>query len=337
VGVLVFALPPDRVPDDGDRAYAVALAQQCAQALERSRAYEAQKRLAEQVSALHSTAAALSGASAPKEIAEHVFRALAGLGASAVELHVTEPPDRVALLVRHGPAVGARSAPVPVDAPLPAPEVVRTGKALWLESPEEIGTRFPEMEPIRRWRGEGAWAVVPLLAGGRTLGALVAAFPGPHRFDADERTFLRALAQPCAQSVERSRVYEAAAAEQAEAERYAAMLEETFDAAPIAIGLLDTSLVYVRANRRLAEIHGIAPAAHRGNTPTELLPGPAGEAIAAACRTVLESGEAVHDVGIVGETPADPGTTRRWSASIFPVHASDKISGVGIVVREARA
>jgi GAF domain-containing protein len=334
VGALACAVAEDRRLDPADHPYATALAQQCAQALERSRAYEAQKRLAERLSALHSTAAALSGAVSPADMVEHAFRALATLGACAAELHAEDGPDRVAMLVRHGPAVGAPDGGSSIDAPTPAAEVVRTGRALWLETPEEIAARYPELEPVRRWRGEGAWAVVPLLSGGRTLGALLAAFPGPRRFDADERTFLRALAQPCAHAVERARLFEIAARQQAEADASTAVLEEIFQRAPIGLALLDGSTRYVRVNRLLAELDGAPLDAHAGKTPRDLLPGEAGEAIATLTRKVLDSGEPVLDVGVVGETAAAPGTTRRWIASFYPVRVGGKIVGVGLMMRD---
>jgi GAF domain-containing protein len=337
VGALAFSVGEDRSLEPDDRPYAAALALQCAQALERSRAYEAQKRLAERVSALHSTAAALSGAVSPQEMVEHGFRALATLGASGAEIHVLDGSERVVLLVRHGTAPAGRAEAVSIDAPAPAAEVVRTGRALWLETPEEIAARYPELEPVRKWRGEGAWALVPLLAGGRTLGALVASFPAARRFDADERTFLRALAQPCAQAVERARLFEAAATQQAQAEESAEVLEQMFQLAPVGVALLAPDLRFLRVNRALAAFHGSPADAHPGKTPAHFLPGPAGEAIAAVCRRVLETGEPALDVTIAGETAADPGTTRRWGGSFYPVRAGGRLVGIGVVMRDLKA
>ncbi|HSN90382.1 MAG TPA: GAF domain-containing protein [Anaeromyxobacteraceae bacterium] len=334
LGVLTFALPAGRKLDPDDRPYAVALAQQCALALERSRAYEGHKRLGERLSALHATSAALSGAVSPAEILDHAFRALAILGASAAELHAVDSPERVTLLARAGAVAGAAPEPAAWDAPVPAAEVVRTGRALWLETPEEIGARYPRLEPVRKWRGEGAWAVVPLLAGGRTIGALLAAFPGPRRFDAEERNFLRALAQPCAQAVERSRLFETAAAQHAEAEHAAAELEALIRQAPVGLALLDAGMRYARVNRALAELHGMPVEEHRGRTPAELWPGAAGEAIATTVRRVLETREAVLDLVVTGETAAAPGTTRRFRGSFYPVHVGERVVGVGLLVQE---
>jgi GAF domain-containing protein len=335
LGVLTFALPEGRRVDPEDRPYAMALAQQCAQALERSRAYEGHKRLGERLSALHSTSAALSAAVSPAEILEHAFRALGTLGASAAELHALDQPERITMLSRAGASPRGAPETAAWDAPVPAAEVVRTGRALWLETPEEIDARYPQLEPVRKWRGEGAWAVVPLLAGGKTIGALLAAFPGPRHFDVEERNFLRALTQPCAQAVERARVFETAAAQQAAAEQAVAELEDLVRSAPVGLALLDEGMRYARVNISLSRLHGLPIEEHLGRTPAQVWPGAAGDAIAATFRRVVETGEPVLDVAISGETAAAPGTSRRFRASFFPVRSGERVAGVGMVVQEA--
>ncbi|WP_377269060.1 SpoIIE family protein phosphatase [Peterkaempfera sp. SMS 1(5)a] len=56
--------------------------------------------------------------------------------------------------------------------------------------------------------GMRSWAVLPLVASGAPLGGLRLLFEGEHRFDADDRAFLDALAGQCALAVERSWLYE---------------------------------------------------------------------------------------------------------------------------------
>ncbi|WP_055586805.1 SpoIIE family protein phosphatase [Streptacidiphilus griseoplanus] len=56
--------------------------------------------------------------------------------------------------------------------------------------------------------GVRSWAVLPLVASGAPLGGLRLVFEGEHRFDADDRAFLDALAGQCALAVERSWLYE---------------------------------------------------------------------------------------------------------------------------------
>ncbi|BDG05333.1 GAF domain-containing protein [Anaeromyxobacter oryzae] len=333
VGVLALTFPEGRRLGDEDRSFVLALAQQAAQALERARLFESQRRLTERLTQIHSTAAALSGAATPRGVAEAAFRGLAALGATAADLHALERPDRLVLLARHGVSVVPVGTVVPIDTPGPAAEVVRTGKALWLESPEEITGRFPELEDQRAERGEGAWAVVPLLAGGETLGALTVGFPAPHRFEPDEKAFVRMLAIPCAQALERARLYEAASRHRAEAEWNAATLDAALAAAPIGLALFDREMRFLRVSAHLARITGSSPEAHVGRSVREILPGFPGEALDDAFRKVIASG-APYDVVVEGETPAFPGTTRRFLATYYPVRVGGEVVAVGAVVRE---
>jgi GAF domain-containing protein len=335
IGALALTFPEGRGLREDDRSFVLALAQQCAQALERARLYEAQKKLLERLGQIQSTSAALSGAATPRNVAEVAFRGLATLGAVAAEIHALEGLDRLTLLAWHGPAAPPREAErVAIDAPAPAAEVVRSGKALWLESPEEIVGRFPALESEREARGEAAWAVVPLLAGGTTLGAISVAFAVPHRFEPDEKAFVRMLAMPCAQALDRARLYEAAAHHRSEAEWNAATLEAMIGAAPVGLGLLDREMRFSRINAVLAQIDGFAADAHLGRTPREVLPGLPLEPVEAAFRQVLGTGQRVDDLKVSGETPAAAGVTRRFGVSLYPVRVGAEVVGVGLLVRE---
>jgi GAF domain-containing protein len=218
-----------------------------------------------------------------------------------------------------------------LDEPHPAAEVVRTGRALWLAEPDEVavhgGTPEPSGRPV------GALAAVPLLAGGNPVGALVVVFPEPRALEPDERSFIRLVAQPCAQALERARLSELARTNQAEAERNAAVLDELFRAAPIGLALLDREMRYVRVNRQLAEMHGIPAEAHLGKTPLALLPGLPGEKMAEAFRKVVATGAPVTGVAVAGETTAAAGTTGRWVGDWYPVRLGSAIVGVGVLVR----
>jgi signal transduction histidine kinase len=74
------------------------------------------------------------------------------------------------------------------------------------------------MAPLLEATGHHANAVVPLVADGRVLGVLGAAFDAPRTFDADARTVTLAVAHQCAQALERARLFEAERAARADAE-----------------------------------------------------------------------------------------------------------------------
>jgi signal transduction histidine kinase/PAS domain-containing protein len=92
---------------------------------------------------------------------------------------------------------------------VPLADVVRTGDAMFLESPGEWAARYPRLVPLLAITGHAANAVAPLIVDGRILGALGVAFDRPHPFDADERSLVLAVAAQCAQALERARLHEA--------------------------------------------------------------------------------------------------------------------------------
>jgi GAF domain-containing protein len=322
-----------RAFDDEERGFVLAAVRQSAQAVERARLFDAHKRLAERLQQLQLTAGTLSAAVTPREVAAAAFRALGAIGACAAEIHALAGPDEIVLVARHGRAAEASGAPVRLDAPEPAAEVVRSGRALWLESPDEIDERYPLLAAERARREEGAWAVVPLLASGRALGALTVAFAEPHRLEADERNFVRLVAQPCAAALERARLFEEAARSRAEAESASAVLGALVAAAPVALVLLDAGGRLLRANAAFAALAGGPPAGSDGRSIAEVLPGVAGEQLAAIVEAARQSGRPeARDV--VGETRAAPGTTRRIAAVAFPVRVEGEFTGFGLLLRE---
>jgi serine phosphatase RsbU (regulator of sigma subunit)/anti-sigma regulatory factor (Ser/Thr protein kinase) len=85
-----------------------------------------------------------------------------------------------------------------------AAEVMRTGRAVYVSSPEEYERRYPEMWPFVRPMGRASWAYVPLIAAGRTIGAWMAAFKHPVAFSPDERSVLTTVARMLAQALART-------------------------------------------------------------------------------------------------------------------------------------
>ncbi len=330
---LLFQAP--RAFDDEERAFVLATVRQCAQAAERARLFDAHKRLAERLQQIQLTAATLSAAATPKDVAAAAFRALGVIGACAAEIHALHGVDRLVLVARHGRPADGEASPIAIDAPEPAAEVVRTGRALWLESADDIAGRYPLLEAERDRREEGAWAVVPLLASGKALGALTVAFPVQRRLEADERTFVRLVAQPCAAALERARLFEDAARSRSEAESTAALLAAAYAAAPVGLALLDRDLRFVRVNDAFARLDGYSAEAHQGRRPLEILPGVAGEQLVALARRVVETGATLEE-DVIGELRVAPGATRRLSASAFPVRVDGSLVCVEIVLRAGR-
>jgi PAS domain S-box-containing protein len=113
-----------------------------------------------------------------------------------------------------------------------------------------------------------------------------------------------------------------------------ALLDALFDAAPIGLGFWDRELRYRRVNAALAEINGVPEAEHVGRTLREVLPG-IPDAVMEDFRKVIERAEPLLGMRVEGETPAQPGRTRTWSASYYPVRdGAGRVLGAGAVVQE---
>ncbi|MGW2329350.1 ATP-binding SpoIIE family protein phosphatase [Streptomyces sp. NPDC001700] len=118
--------------------------------------------------------------------------------------------DRISLIGHHGHRLDTEhpSADMPVATDHPAAEVARTGRAVYLPSPEEYRGRFPaawhRMRPLKR----RSWAFLPLIVAGRTIGAWMAGFAHPVAFSPDERSVLTTIARMLAQALSRAALQE---------------------------------------------------------------------------------------------------------------------------------
>ncbi|WP_275830121.1 ATP-binding protein [Roseisolibacter sp. H3M3-2] len=106
----------------------------------------------------------------------------------------------------------------PLAAPAPLAEVARSGEALYLESRDDWAARYPQLLATLDATGHQANAVAPLVADGRVLGVLGAAFCEARTFGAEDRAQMTAVAQQCALALERARLFEAERAARREAE-----------------------------------------------------------------------------------------------------------------------
>ncbi len=78
--------------------------------------------------------------------------------------------------------------------------------------------RYPEV-PAEKRSGNASFAAIPLSVEGRTIGAIGLSFKLPHLFDAADRALALALAQQCAQVLERTRLFESERCARESAER----------------------------------------------------------------------------------------------------------------------
>ncbi|MFE2280407.1 SpoIIE family protein phosphatase [Streptomyces sp. NPDC059454] len=114
--------------------------------------------------------------------------------------------DHLTIIGHHGHESGSDPpfTYMPLDTDYPATEVVRTGRAVYLSSPEQYQARYPLTWPLAQRFGRQSWAFLPLTASGRTMGAWLAAFSYPVAFTPDERSVLTTVARMLAQALSRA-------------------------------------------------------------------------------------------------------------------------------------
>ncbi|MFR9798120.1 SpoIIE family protein phosphatase [Streptomyces sp. MS06] len=114
--------------------------------------------------------------------------------------------DRLTIIGHHGQQSGDEGpfAAMALATDYPAAEVVRTGRAVYLSSPEEYRLRYPVTWPLAQRFNRRSWAFLPLTVAGRTMGAWMAAFTYPVAFTPDERSVLTTVARMLAQALSRA-------------------------------------------------------------------------------------------------------------------------------------
>jgi PAS domain S-box-containing protein len=179
-----------------------------------------------------------------------------------------------------------------------------------------------------------SYMIVPLVARGRTLGALtlLSLRAGRHYNEAD-LDFAQHLGGRFALAVDNARLYD-------ETERSRGLLDTIFASAPVGLGYFDHELRCVRVNETLAAMNGIPVDEHAGRPLEELL-GPLADRVMPLYRHALASGEPMLEQEVDGEAPGEPGKVRHWLLSCTPVRGGDGttvgVSSVVIDVTERRA
>jgi PAS domain S-box-containing protein len=158
-------------------------------------------------SALQQITAAFAAARSAAEVVDVVLtRGLDVLGASAgaiLELDATGHGLEIVKSVAYGDELLQRYGRVPLHAHIPVADAVRRREPLFLGSREELLRAYPNMVDRQPDIAASEWAAVPLEVSGRVLGAFVMSRSTGRPFDADQRAFIRALGQQCAQALDR--------------------------------------------------------------------------------------------------------------------------------------
>jgi signal transduction histidine kinase/HAMP domain-containing protein len=187
---------------------------------------------------LQAVTAALSSAVTPEEIASVVMeQGIPAVDASAGSvLHLSADGTHLDLLraVGYPPDMVERYRRVPLDAGVPLATAVRAREADFVETREQWRARFGRSGAPPTLPDSRAWASLPLIVHGQVIGAMGLSFARESPFDAEQRSFIRTLAEQCAQALERARLYQAERETRREAEDARARADEARQAAEAA-------------------------------------------------------------------------------------------------------
>jgi anti-anti-sigma factor len=217
LGVLALLRSDDSPRYDGDdRVLAEEVAERAALALDNALLLADERATAARLVVLQRATAELSAAATPAEVGAaavtHLTRLLGDLATIGV-FEVERSGGALIPLALAGidDALHARFATVPLDAPMVAAEALREQRPVWaddIEAPDWAGSR-PGTRELLGDLGIHGVVGVPLVAGGRAVGAIGVGFGTPLRDVPIERPTLLALAEQCAQALDRARLYRA--------------------------------------------------------------------------------------------------------------------------------
>ncbi|MEU4654080.1 SpoIIE family protein phosphatase [Streptomyces sp. NPDC023723] len=106
----------------------------------------------------------------------------------------------------YAPEIVERLDGLPVDSDLtPAGRTLATGVPAFFADPVQLRRSYPDAPLIS---GKAAWAFLPLVISGRPVGCCILSYERAHRFPAEERAVLTALAGLIAQALDRARLYD---------------------------------------------------------------------------------------------------------------------------------
>ncbi|MEH2084829.1 MAG: PAS domain S-box protein [Nostoc sp.] len=220
LGVMTLISSSGRCYDTKSLMLAEELAGRAAIAVDNARLYrEAQQsqqaalHVASRITRLQAITAALSESLTPTQVAEVIVeQGIAALGASFVFVALLTQSGTELEIVR---TVGDQqeiidsSRRFSINAPAPLAEAVRTKQPIWQRPTETRVARYSNLAQEYAQYNYSAWISIPLIIEGRAIGGMSLAFTEIQKFNQDDRAFMLALAQQCAQAMERARLYEA--------------------------------------------------------------------------------------------------------------------------------
>jgi PAS domain S-box-containing protein len=349
VGTLAFYYREPRQFTEAEKNAASLLANIAAAAVGTAELYEAQRRLAEDQRFVAAASELLASSLEYERTLANVASLAVPEFADWCTIDMVEEDGSLSRLavahadpekVRLADELAARYPPDP-DAGYGVPNVIRTKRPeLFSEITDELlreaTADTPELLEILRELGLRSSMCVPLIARDEVLGAItfVSAESG-RRYDESDLVTAQDLARRAAVAVDNALLFREAQAARREAHDSLAVVDAFFGAAPVGLAFMDTNFHFVRVNEALATVNGLPAEEHFGRSLRDVLGDERATEIEAHHRRVLETGEAILDLPVVGESAAAPVEPRNWLVSYYPVRdAARETIGVGVVITD---
>lgn len=205
---LSFRTPRTLTPDE--MRWLQTVVSQCAQALERSRLFDAEQLLRLRSERLLSMTAALANSLTRADVAAVVVDEIAAaVGADATALAVVaEDRGLLRSVAWHGfdeSKLDDRFNETPLDAAHPGVRALRRRVSVFFETSADLRAEFPGLFTAA---DHESYLYVPLVAGRRANALLVLSWAEPYALTRDERRFVEALAGQAAQALDRATHFE---------------------------------------------------------------------------------------------------------------------------------
>jgi PAS domain S-box-containing protein len=170
------------------------------------------ERTADRITRLQTITAALTAIATTQQVAEMILEqgTQATRAAAGLLVQVLENGREIRMLAARGyPPANVRMEALPLSTPGPLSDCIRTKQPVWLRSRADLAVHYPEWAKLWGSPGSEAAAALPLIVGERVIGGLAFSFGQNRDFDQEDREFLLAVAQQCAQALERAHSEEA--------------------------------------------------------------------------------------------------------------------------------
>jgi serine phosphatase RsbU (regulator of sigma subunit)/anti-sigma regulatory factor (Ser/Thr protein kinase) len=211
-GALHLAFRRPRELGDDERRWLQTLVSQCAQALERSRLFDAELLLRQRSERLQGLTAALSNALTRADVAsvvvEEVAAAVGAEGAALVGISGERGSPMPLASRGYADEEALPWLEVSPDGGTPASRAVRRRSSSFFATPEDLASEFPALATDVDRSSHASFLFVPLVAGRQVNALLALSWETPYVLMSEDRRFVESLAGQAADALDRATSFE---------------------------------------------------------------------------------------------------------------------------------